>query len=119
MTQRCVFFELDKSREFLSELGISGEILHTPGHSDDSISLWLDDERALLVGDLPPLYELEMHKGTLVGESWDKLLALKPKTVYYAHAKTAGLEGKRLENKSFAEHGQRYLCACEKDNQAR
>lgn len=95
---KVCFFELDKSREFLSELGISGEILHTPGHSDDSISLWLDDERALLVGDLPPLYELEMHKGTLVGESWDKLLALKPKTVYYAHAKTAELEA--AENKA-------------------
>ena len=91
-------FELDKSREFLSELGISGEILHTPGHSDDSISLWLEYERALLVGDLPPLYELEMHKGTLVGESWERLLALRPRTVYYAHAKIAELEA--AENKA-------------------
>ena len=86
------FFDTDKSRELLMELGISGEVIHTPGHSDDSISLWLDDERALLVGDLPPLYELELHKGTLVGQSWERLLALKPKTVYYAHAKTAELE---------------------------
>lgn len=70
---------------------IEGELLHTPGHSDDSISLWLD-EGSLFVGDLNPLYELELHKGTEIGKSWDKLLALDPKTVYYGHAKTAVLD---------------------------
>ena len=85
------FFTTDQSRSMLAELGISGEIIHTPGHSDDSISLWLDDEKALFVGDLNPLYELDAHKGTPIAQSWEKLLALKPKTVYYAHAKTAQL----------------------------
>ena len=78
-----------ESRAFLGELGISGEILHTRGHSDDSISLWLDEEKALLVGDLNPLYELEMHKGTEIYESWKRLLALKPERVYYGHARPA------------------------------
>ena len=78
-----------KSREFLAEMGIRGELLHTPGHSDDSISLWLEEEKALLVGDLNPLYELEMHKGTLIGESWKRLLALKPERVFYGHARPA------------------------------
>lgn len=89
------FFETAESRELLSELGIDGEVLHTPGHSDDSISLWVKDERALLVGDLNPLYELELHKGTQIGESWEKLLALRPDTVYYGHAKPAQLNGKK------------------------
>ena len=80
-----------KSRKFLKELGISGEIIHTPGHSDDSISLWLDKEKSLLVGDLNPLYELEMHKGTRIAESWEKLLKLKPDKIYYGHAETAEL----------------------------
>ncbi len=82
-----------ESRGFLHDIGIAGEVLHTPGHSDDSISLWLD-EGILFVGDLNPLYELELHRGTKIDESWKRLLALKPKTVYYGHAKTAVLDGK-------------------------
>lgn len=80
-----------ESREFLRETGIEGEILHTPGHSDDSISLLLDDSSAF-VGDLNPLYELELHKGTEIYESWKRLLARKPVKVYYGHAKTAELD---------------------------
>ena len=82
---------LAESRGVLAGLGIDGELLHTPGHSDDSISLWLD-EGSLFVGDLNPLYELELHKGTEIGKSWERLLALDPKTVYYGHAKTAVLD---------------------------
>lgn len=89
--ERVRTFPLSESREVLKELGLNGEIYHTPGHSDDSISLWLD-EGALFVGDLNPLYELELHKGTQTGESWEKLLALRPKTVYYGHAKTLETE---------------------------
>ena len=83
-------FPLSKSREILAEYGIDGEILHSPGHSDDSISLCLSDG-SLFVGDLNPLYELELHRGTPIGESWERLLRLHPKTVYYGHAKTAVL----------------------------
>jgi len=82
---------LAESRSVLAGLGIDGELLHTPGHSDDSVSLWLD-EGSLFVGDLNPLYELELHKETEIGRSWEKLLALDPKTVYYGHAKTAVLD---------------------------
>ena len=82
------------SRKFLKSLGFDGELIHTPGHSDDSISLWLDKEKALFVGDLNPLYELEMHAGTQIEKSWQRLLSLKPKTVYYGHAKPAEPDGK-------------------------
>ena len=88
---RIKLISTQKSRELLTSLGINGELIHTPGHSDDSISLWLDKEKSLLVGDLNPLYELEMHKGTAIAESWDKLLKLGPKKVYYGHAKAADL----------------------------
>ena len=81
-------FPVDKCSEVLKEMGITGEIIHTPGHSDDSISLFLDDG-SLFVGDLNPLYELELHKGTRIEKSWNKLLAHKPKRIYYGHAKTA------------------------------
>ena len=89
---------IQKSRKFLKELGISGEIIHTPGHSDDSISLWLNKERALLVGDLNPLYELEMHKNTQISESWEKLLKLKPSKIYYGHAGTAELNSSAFKS---------------------
>ncbi len=87
---------LAQSRAFLSGLGLQGEILHTPGHSDDSISLWLD-EGLLFVGDLNPLYERELHKGTLIDRTWERLLARGPKAVYYGHAKPAFLSGKKKE----------------------
>ncbi|MCR4793543.1 MAG: MBL fold metallo-hydrolase [Lachnospiraceae bacterium] len=85
------FVETDGSRDFLSELGIEGSIFHTPGHSDDSISLLLDSGE-LFVGDLNPLYELEMHRGTVIEESWNMLLSHKPSKVYYGHARAAVLE---------------------------
>ena len=78
---------IEDSREFLKMIGINGELLHTPGHSDDSISLWLD-EGMLFVGDLNPLYELELHKGTATEQSWHRLLEMKPVRIYYGHAKT-------------------------------
>lgn len=81
----------DSSRSFLQEMGIEGEIIATPGHSEDSISLCLDDG-SLFVGDLNPLYELEMHRGTRIGESWELLLARHPKTIFYGHARTAQLD---------------------------
>ncbi|MBO4626454.1 MAG: MBL fold metallo-hydrolase [Lachnospiraceae bacterium] len=80
-------FSPAESRRILAQVGIDGEVFATPGHSDDSISLWLDDG-SLFVGDLNPLYELEMHRGTTIEESWNRLLTLGPKKVYYGHAKT-------------------------------
>ena len=76
---------IDSSRCFLQEMGIAGEILSTPGHSEDSISLCLDDG-SIFVGDLNPLYELELHRGTTIGKSWDQLRSRNPKTIYYGHA---------------------------------
>ena len=78
------------SRAFLKRVGINGELIDTPGHSDDSISLLLD-EGFLFVGDLNPLYELELHKGTQIEESWNKLLSYKPNKIFYGHAKPAVL----------------------------
>ncbi len=93
---RVRFFSIEESRAVLKELGIDGQVIHTPGQSDDSISLWLD-EGDLFVGDLNPLYELELHKGTQIGESWDKLLKLRPHMVYYGHAKSAELEQQKRQ----------------------
>ncbi len=89
------------TRDFLSEIGIGGEILPTPGHSDDSISLCLDDG-SFFVGDLNPLYELELHKGTQIAESWERLLKKAPKTIYYGHARTVRIDPESLRSACFA-----------------
>ena len=81
---------IEESRQFLLTMGIGGEVIHTPGHSDDSISLYLDTGE-LFVEDLNPLYELELHKGTQIEDSWNRLMKLNPKKVYYGHAKVAEL----------------------------
>lgn len=94
---KVMILELNKSRIFLQNIGIEGEIIYTPGHSDDSVSMCLDDG-SLLVGDLNPLYELEMHEGTVIGQSWAELLKKNPKKVYYGHAKTAILEPSLIES---------------------
>ena len=84
------FFSVEDGRSILKDIGIDGEIIPTPGHSDDSISLSLDDG-SLFVGDLNPLYELELHKGTGIEESWNRLLRMNPKRVYYGHARSADI----------------------------
>lgn len=56
------------------------------------------------VGDLNPLYELELHKGTQIGDSWDKLLARNPVKVYYGHAKAAKLSRERRTLKEESGH---------------
>ena len=97
--EKVRIIRLSESRGLLRELGIDGEILYTPGHSADSISLCLDDG-SFFVGDLNPLYELEMHRGTEIEESWNRILSKHPKTVCYGHARTAKIEDSGLLRKS-------------------
>lgn len=90
LDDRVKTVRIEESRLFLQGMGIDGEIIHTPGHTDDSISLYLGTGE-LFVGDLNPLYELEFHRGTQMEESWNRLLKLNPRMVYYGHAKVAEL----------------------------
>ena len=108
----------NQGKDILAELGIEGEIIHTPGHSDDSISLYLHSGE-LLVGDLNPLYELELHKGNEIYKSWQKLLAMKPAVVYYGHAKKCVLD-KNDMNKCVLDKNDMNKCMLKdaSDNQA-
>ncbi len=72
------------SRAFLGSIGIPGEIVTTPGHSDDSVTLVLDEGIAF-TGDLTlPGFATEETRETVL-QSWDKLRSLHVKTVYPAH----------------------------------
>lgn len=81
---QVVLFE--ESRKFLGELGIAGEIISTPSHSADSISVLLDDGTCI-VGDLEPLEYLEAYEDNKkLKADWDALLSAAPKRIIYAHA---------------------------------
>ncbi len=47
-----IIISFEQSRQFLSQIGIAGEILHTPGHTDHCVSLLLDDG-SVFTGDFP------------------------------------------------------------------
>jgi endoribonuclease LACTB2 len=61
------------NRSVLESLGIAGEILETPGHSDDSVSLLLDGG-AVFTGDLPrPDMAVDENRAAVTA-SWRSLL---------------------------------------------
>lgn len=77
---------VEESREFLEKLGIDGEVISTPSHSEDSISLILDGG-ICLAGDLEPYEYLAAYGSNPALEAdWERLLSFKPKHIYYAHA---------------------------------
>ena len=74
-----------ESRAFLSSIGISGEIITTPSHSIDSVSLILDDGNCI-VGDLEPLEYAEGYEDNdSLKRDWERILSFAPKTVFFAH----------------------------------
>ena len=73
-----------KSRVLLEGIGLSGEILHTPGHSDDSVSLLLDDG-SVFTGDLTPPSLATQEQADLVNASWRLLRERGATRVYPAH----------------------------------
>ena len=75
----------EESRKILSSIGISGEIIYTPSHSEDSISLILDDGECF-VGDLEPSEYLEAYgNNEALKSDWDLIMSYNPKTVFFAH----------------------------------
>ncbi len=79
----------------LSEYGIPGKIVHTPGHSMGSVSVLLETGEAF-VGDMAmSMFPLRLSPGLpilaedmpKVRESWKLLMDMGAKTIYPAHGK--------------------------------
>jgi ribonuclease/clavin/mitogillin len=79
-----VIISTDDSRDFLKRIGIDGEIVHTPGHSDDSVSLLLDDG-SVFTGDLTPPQLTEEEHASVVMDSWRRLRDRGARHVYPGH----------------------------------
>jgi glyoxylase-like metal-dependent hydrolase (beta-lactamase superfamily II) len=90
-TDDNVVISCDESRPLLAGIGIAGEILHTPGHSDDSVSLLLDDGSAF-TGDLTPPQYIGMEDPEVVRRSWRLLRAHGASRVYPAHGPVRPIE---------------------------
>ncbi len=72
------------SRAILRDIGLAGQIVHTPGHSDDSVSLLLDDG-SVFTGDLTPLALATETDAATVHESWRRLRDGGATRVYPGH----------------------------------
>lgn len=92
-----IIITCEQSREFLNNLGISGEIIYTPGHTDDSISLILDNGIAF-VGDLYDLKSAITFNDEKVNNSWNKILIHNISQIYYGHHKQAISNIKTIED---------------------
>ena len=76
----------DESRIFLRSIGIDGEIIQTPSHSDDSVSVILDCGDCF-VGDLEPYEYLEGYVDyPQLQKDWNLILSKDPRRILYAHA---------------------------------
>lgn len=81
----AVVITCEESRAFLKCLGIDGEIISTPSHSPDGVSLILDDG-SCFVGDLEPMEYLDAYEDNeQLTLDWLHILEHDPKTVYFAH----------------------------------
>ena len=82
----AIVISCKESRGFLKDMGISGEILSTMSHSEDSISLVLDNG-VCIVGDLEPIEYLGAYEENVkLKADWELVMSYNPKLIYYAHA---------------------------------
>jgi ribonuclease/clavin/mitogillin len=80
-----------ESRSVLERIGIAGEILHTPGHSDDSVSLLLDDGSAF-TGDLTHPARVGPEDPDVVTASWRLLRERGATRVYPGHGPVRAMD---------------------------
>ena len=84
--KQATIISCDESRGFLRSIGIEGEIISTPSHSKDSVSVILDCGDCF-VGDLDPYEYLDGYDDNLpLLKDWNHIRSMNPKRILYAHA---------------------------------
>ena len=67
-------------------MGIKREIISTPSHSENSVSVILDDG-SCIVGDLEPIEFLDAYEDNPgLEKDWSRVMSYKPKRILYTHA---------------------------------
>lgn len=82
---RNIINENDTSA-FFEKVGMPGYILHTPGHSDDSISIVIEGA-GIFTGDLPFQNQFFIESNEKVDISWSQLRRTNEKRVFPGHGK--------------------------------
>jgi ribonuclease/clavin/mitogillin len=85
-----VVITCEGSRAVLAKIGIAGEIVHTPGHSDDSVSIVLDNGFAF-TGDLTHPAMVGGEDPAVVARSWQALRERGATAVYPGHGPVRGM----------------------------
>jgi glyoxylase-like metal-dependent hydrolase (beta-lactamase superfamily II) len=93
-THDNVTISFAESRPRLARIGIGGEIVHTPGHSDDSVSLLLDDGSAF-TGDLTHPALVGEEDSWVVADSWRRLRERGAVRVYPGHGPVRPMHAER------------------------
>jgi glyoxylase-like metal-dependent hydrolase (beta-lactamase superfamily II) len=83
--EKNILLKFGDSRMFLSGLGLLGEIIPTPGHTNDSVTLILDNGFAF-TGDLPHRYMLPEDDLTS-RRSWDTIYQRKITRIFPGHGR--------------------------------
>jgi glyoxylase-like metal-dependent hydrolase (beta-lactamase superfamily II) len=82
---------VNPDRAMLRSLGIHGEIIPTPGHSPDSVSLVMDSGAAF-VGDLRPLGMVGEENAAEIQASWQRLVDHGAQEIYPAHGEPYAID---------------------------
>lgn len=83
---KAIVISCNESRNFLLGMGIGGEIISTPSHSTDSVSLILDNG-VCLVGDLEPFDFIEAYEdNNSLKKDWELVMSYQPEKILFAHA---------------------------------
>jgi glyoxylase-like metal-dependent hydrolase (beta-lactamase superfamily II) len=93
-----------ESRSLLEGIGIPGEIVHTPGHSDDSVSLLLDDG-SVFTGDLTRPELIGAEDAAVVHASWRLLWERGAARVYPAHGPVRQIDQEAILSPGRGEDG--------------
>jgi glyoxylase-like metal-dependent hydrolase (beta-lactamase superfamily II) len=85
--EEAIRLPIHESRAFLKSIGFAGEIISTPGHSEDSVTLVLDQGVAF-TGDLPVPQRATEEEMEAVLRSWEAIRARNATTIYPGHGPT-------------------------------
>lgn len=89
--QAAIRLTAQASRSYLKSIGIAGEVISTPGHSEDSVTLVLDTGAAF-TGDLESPKWARGEVMEVVIRSWQAILALNAKTAYPGHGPVRAIQ---------------------------
>lgn len=86
------YLSCQDSKTFFTNIGLDLEIVATPGHSDDSVSIIHEQKRAF-VGDLYTLDTVRGYENPILEQSWQLLLDRKLETIHYGHPNPSDVTG--------------------------